>query len=206
MALPIVAVVGRPNVGKSTFVNRITQDTEAIVHEARGVTRDRSYHKADWNGIGLVRSYLDETAELADALSSAVSGLMKSRTAENPVTVISGELFAPVLKRVLATFGAGEPAISVLPVENLFFGGNVSVTGLLVGADLVPAIAALPKGATVLLPDVVVNADGLLLDDVAASELGKRTGRDVRLLSCTASGLLDGLNTAVDDPHQTLKE
>ena len=51
MALPIVAVVGRPNVGKSTLVNRITQDTEAIVHEARGVTRDRSYHQADWNGV-----------------------------------------------------------------------------------------------------------------------------------------------------------
>ena len=51
MALPIVAVVGRPNVGKSTFVNRIAEADEAIVHEMRGVTRDRSYHKADWNGI-----------------------------------------------------------------------------------------------------------------------------------------------------------
>lgn len=51
MALPIVAVVGRPNVGKSTFVNRITQHSDAIVHEARGVTRDRSYHRADWNGV-----------------------------------------------------------------------------------------------------------------------------------------------------------
>lgn len=51
MPLPIVAVVGRPNVGKSTFVNRIAQATDAIVHEARGVTRDRSYHRADWNGI-----------------------------------------------------------------------------------------------------------------------------------------------------------
>jgi len=50
MTLPIVAVVGRPNVGKSTFVNRIAQGSDAIVHESRGVTRDRSYHRADWNG------------------------------------------------------------------------------------------------------------------------------------------------------------
>jgi GTP-binding protein len=48
--MPIVAVVGRPNVGKSTFINRITLSNDAIVHEQRGVTRDRSYHSADWNG------------------------------------------------------------------------------------------------------------------------------------------------------------
>jgi GTP-binding protein len=50
VALPIVAIVGRPNVGKSTFVNRIAQTADAIVHEARGVTRDRSYHRGEWNG------------------------------------------------------------------------------------------------------------------------------------------------------------
>lgn len=50
MSLPIVAIVGRPNVGKSTMVNRLAENNEAIVHEMRGVTRDRSYHNADWNG------------------------------------------------------------------------------------------------------------------------------------------------------------
>ena len=47
---PIVAVVGRPNVGKSTLVNRVAEEGNAIVHESRGVTRDRSYHEADWAG------------------------------------------------------------------------------------------------------------------------------------------------------------
>ena len=54
MSKPIVAVVGRPNVGKSTLVNRIAVSREAIVHESRGVTRDRSYHEADWNGRDFV--------------------------------------------------------------------------------------------------------------------------------------------------------
>jgi GTP-binding protein len=54
MPKPIVAVVGRPNVGKSTLVNRIAVSRDAIVHESRGVTRDRSYHEADWNGRDFV--------------------------------------------------------------------------------------------------------------------------------------------------------
>ncbi len=47
----IVALVGRPNVGKSTFFNRLTQTRMAIVDPTAGVTRDRHYGKSDWNGI-----------------------------------------------------------------------------------------------------------------------------------------------------------
>jgi GTP-binding protein len=47
----IVAIVGRPNVGKSTLFNRLTESREAIVHETSGVTRDRHYGKCIWNGV-----------------------------------------------------------------------------------------------------------------------------------------------------------
>jgi GTP-binding protein len=50
MSNKILAIVGRPNVGKSTFFNRLTESREAIVDEMSGVTRDRNYGKAEWNG------------------------------------------------------------------------------------------------------------------------------------------------------------
>jgi GTP-binding protein len=52
MKRPTVAVIGYPNVGKSTLVNRLSDTREAVVHEQAGVTRDRKEIDADWNGVG----------------------------------------------------------------------------------------------------------------------------------------------------------
>lgn len=119
MSLPIVAVVGRPNVGKSTFVNRLAENNDAIVHEMRGVTRDRSYHNADWNGRPFtlidtggiemgnddafqssIRSQALMAADEADVIVFLVDGQTGINADDEAVAVILRKTNKPVLLAV----------------------------------------------------------------------------------------------------------
>jgi len=51
MSLPMIALVGQPNVGKSTLFNRIAGRRLAVVHDQPGTTRDRLHTTAEWNGV-----------------------------------------------------------------------------------------------------------------------------------------------------------
>ncbi|HEU0019667.1 MAG TPA: ribosome biogenesis GTPase Der [Thermoleophilaceae bacterium] len=88
MSLPKVAIVGYPNVGKSTLVNRLSETREAVVHPEAGVTRDRKEVEADWNGrrfllIDTGGVDMDET----DDLARAVQRQARSALAEADVAV-----------------------------------------------------------------------------------------------------------------------
>lgn len=94
MPKPVVAVVGRPNVGKSTLVNRIAVSRDAIVHESRGVTRDRSYHDADWNGrdFALIDTGGIESAKSKDVFAPPIreQALLACEEADVIVFVVDG--------------------------------------------------------------------------------------------------------------------
>jgi len=84
-----VAIIGYPNVGKSSLVNRLTESREAVVHERPGVTRDRKELHTDWNGQALTLIDtggidLDDRAELATAVNEQV----RAALAEADVAVL----------------------------------------------------------------------------------------------------------------------
>lgn len=146
------------------------------------------------NGIGLVRSFVDDAMALRPELLKAVQVIPEE---SESVTVVTGIMAATTLAGALnACEAAGR--MRLLAVPNRFFGGNVSVTGLLAGQDLAEAIRRDGAQGIYLLPDVVLNADGLMLDDYTLDEVRAQSGGDVRLVSSDAAGLLAGLKEAAE--------
>jgi GTP-binding protein len=91
--LPVVAVVGRPNVGKSTLFNRIAGMRRAIVHDQPGVTRDRLYHQVEWGGIPFMlvdTGGFDSETETWDAKSVREQVLRALEDADRVIFVVDG--------------------------------------------------------------------------------------------------------------------
>ncbi len=92
MRVPVAAIIGRPNVGKSTLFNRILRQRLAIVHDEPGTTRDRLYARTEWRGRPF---YLVDTAGLdpgaASELEAAVQAQVRRAVEEADVIIFVGD-------------------------------------------------------------------------------------------------------------------
>ncbi len=142
------------------------------------------------NGIGMVRAFIDEFAAAMSTEDDETHDSAKQGQAN--LVFVSGTLFAPVLQQSLSGLDQGV-GTRVLPVSNVFFGGNVSVTGLLTGRDIIGAIRDDSADAVYLVPDVIFNADELTLDGMTAEEIARESAVHVRVVSCSATGAAQAL-------------
>ena len=120
MPLPVVAILGRPNVGKSTLVNRLCQSREAIVHDQPGVTRDRTYQEGFWRDRrfrvvdtgGLV--FDDDSEFLPEIREQALLALQEAAVA---LVVVDGQQGVTAADEAIAGWLRGQ-AVPVLVAVN----------------------------------------------------------------------------------------
>ncbi len=121
MSLPIVAVIGRPNVGKSTLVNRLAGDQQAIVYDQPGITRDRTYRPAFW---------LDREFQIVDT-----GGLVFDDDTE----------FLPLIRQqAMAALAEASAAIFVVDGQTGMTGGDLEIADWL-RQQSVPVVLAVNK-------------------------------------------------------------
>lgn len=120
MGLPIVAIIGRPNVGKSTLVNRLAGEQTAIVHDEPGVTRDRTYLPSYWSDRefvvvdtgGLV--FNDDTEFLPLIRQQAMTALSEASAA---IFVVDGQLGPSSADEEIATWLRQQPVPVLIAVN-----------------------------------------------------------------------------------------
>ena len=171
----LVAIVGRPNVGKSTLFNRLVQRREAIVDPTSGVTRDRHYGKSDWNGreftlidtggyvVGGDDAYekeIDQQVEIAIDEADAILFLVDVEVGANIMDEEVANLLRKSQKPVLLVVNKVDNALRVpatvefysLGMENLYHISAMNGGGT--GELLDALVESLPEQPTSLREDL----------------------------------------------------
>lgn len=215
--LPVVAVVGRPNVGKSTLINRFVGNREAIVHDLPGVTRDRLYIKADWNGRefllvdtgGIIPGSPDEIlksiqkqAEVAVHEADLILFIVDAKTgpnpAENDIAEILRKSNKPVVLAVNKADNPQEEASHCMEFYSLGIGEPIPVSavhGFGIGDLLDVIVNDLPEATE------VVENEELKIAIVGRPNVGKSSltnallGLDRVIVSSVAGTTRDAIDT-----------
>lgn len=132
------------------------------------------------DGVGMVRAFANDFARLTKRLERE----RHARLNKKPATIFTGTLFAPELRKMIdkwnSQFGT---RLNVEPLENTYFGGDVSVAGLLTGRDLLAARERI-NGELVLIPRQMLKSDeAVMLDGMTIAEVTRAIGLPVRAVS-----------------------
>ncbi|MFZ1282216.1 MAG: ribosome biogenesis GTPase Der [Ignavibacteriaceae bacterium] len=160
MKLPLIAIVGRPNVGKSTLFNRLIGRREAIVDDQSGVTRDRNYGEGDWSGkrfrIIDTGGYVPESSDLFETAireqvsvaiteSDSIIFLVDVKNGVNPIDKVIGDMLRHSGKKYFLVVNKVDAQIHAAGASEFYS----------LGVDMVYDISALSGRST-----------GDLLDDI----------------------------------------
>jgi putative radical SAM enzyme (TIGR03279 family) len=136
------------------------------------------------DGVGMVRAFENSMRSLLRRLAR--------RSETNPIkpinaTILTGELFAPILEQLIAPLNTDFNArLRVHPVKNSYFGGDITVAGLLTGADFLSARSSV-EGDFVIIPSAAVKSDEkIFLDGMTLGELEREFGLPVRAVDFSA--------------------
>ena len=139
------------------------------------------------DGVGLVRRFSDGFLRALRRLPAAVEPA-------RAVSVVTGEMFAPRLEVLLEKVTVEGLSVTVSPVANEFFGGNIGVAGLLTGRDIVKQLSRVPLGDFVLIPAVALrDSAGVFLDDLTPADLEAQLGVPVVAVEPAPGALLGAL-------------
>ncbi|MEM6445781.1 MAG: ribosome biogenesis GTPase Der [Cyanobacteria bacterium P01_D01_bin.123] len=220
MPLPTVAIVGRPNVGKSTLVNRLAGERTAIVHDEAGVTRDRLYREAEWLGRkfrvvdtgGIV--FEDDSEFLPHIRQQAMAALEEAVAA---IFVVDGQMGPTAADIELANWLRQQSVPAVIAVnkcesEDLGLSQAAAFWELGVGEPL-PFSGIHGNGVAEildeLLPYLPETVDNDEVDEVGiaivgrpnvgkSSLLNKLVGQDRAIVSDVAGTTRDAIDTVVE--------
>lgn len=139
------------------------------------------------NGIGIVRLFIDEVNDWA---AQHVGGSRSSGRVNLVTAPLAAKALEQVLPKISESTGWG---LDVITAHNNWLGGDVSVAGLLAGADVIEAIKTADPAGPVLLPAVCLNTDGLFLDDLSLDDVIGSTGARVIVVPSTGWKFMEAL-------------
>jgi len=227
MGLPIVAVVGRPNVGKSTLVNRFAGALDAIVHDEPGVTRDRTYRPAFWQNreflvvdtgglvfdddtefLPLIRQQVMAALAEASSIIFVVDGQTGPTPADQEIAEWLRQQSLPVLLAVNKCESPEQGLVQAAQFWELGLGEPYSVSGIHgngTGELLDQLVTHLPATIEVE-PDTAINVAIVGRPNVGKSSLLNALAGETRSIVSPISGTTrDAIDMVVERENHTYR-